>query len=105
MPFVAIQINNRDRLVRRLAQVPRDQKRCEMIARWHVPFACADEDSRLLGWIHTKIPSLILDWIRGWDKSHRHMVGFRPDALINFLGLGGRGDASVGLAYNFHEAR
>src|SRR5436190_627062 len=39
-----------------------------MIARWHVPFACANENAGLLVARHRKIPSLILDRVGCWDK-------------------------------------
>lgn len=76
-----------------------------MIPRRHVPFACADENSRLLPYGHRKIPPWVLDRIRSWDKSYRRWIALGADALIDFGGLWSRGDASIGFADNFYKTR
>src|SRR4029453_15080553 len=62
--FISIQINNGDWFARRVTKLASDQQCREMIARWHVPFACADKDSGLLVRRHAKIPSLVFNGIR-----------------------------------------
>src|SRR6266550_1591190 len=51
-----------------------------MIARWHVPFACANENAGLLVARHRKIPSLILDRVGCWDKCHCRAIVVRSGA-------------------------
>src|SRR5215470_9784251 len=43
--FISIQIKDAHRFARGIAKLSRNQQRREMIARWHVPFAGANEDS------------------------------------------------------------
>src|SRR5881397_187121 len=76
-----------------------------MIPRWHVPFACANENSRLFGGRQEKVPSLIFDGIRSRDEGNRRTIAFQADALINFRGFRSGGNASIGFCHNFHEAR
>src|SRR5215813_4607263 len=102
-PLVSIQINDSDRFARRVAQLARDQQRSEMITRWDVPFARANENSGLLVRAQTKIPSLILDRIRRWNE--RYPPRAPPSALTDFRSFRSRSDASIRLRHNFHEAR
>src|SRR6266567_1320409 len=101
---MSIEISHAYRFTCRFTKLTRNQQGREMIARRHVPFTCADENSRLLC-RHGKVPSSILDGIRCRDKGHRRGIGFAEDALINLRGFRSRGDASIGLRYNFPEAR
>jgi hypothetical protein len=76
-----------------------------MISGGDVPFARANENPGLLAARHRKIPPFILKRVGGRYKRHCCGIVFRADALINFFGLGRRGDASIGLRHNFYEAR
>ena len=42
---MSVQINDSDRFTCYFAKLARNQYRREMIARRHIPFACANEDS------------------------------------------------------------
>src|SRR5438046_10640838 len=58
-----------------------------MIPRWHVPFACANENSRLFGWQLRKVPSLVIDRVWSRDEGNCPRVVFGADTLINFRGF------------------
>src|SRR5438046_8100845 len=75
-----------------------------MIPRWHVPFACANENSRLFGWQLRKVPSLVIERVWSRDEGNCPRVVFGADTLINFRGFRSGGDASIGFCHNFHEA-
>src|SRR6266568_3270107 len=79
---MSVEINYAYRLTCRFTKLARDQKRREVIARWHVPFARAHENSRLLVCWQRKVPSLILDRVGGWNKRHCCGIAFRTNALI-----------------------
>src|SRR5205814_1928113 len=101
--FISIQINDGDRFACRVTKLARNQQRCEMIARWHVPFARADKDSSLLIRWQTKIPSLIFNGIRRRNKCDAPAAP--ASVLIDFRGFRSCSDASIRLRHNFHEAR
>src|SRR2546428_7140132 len=104
-PLMSVEIEHAYRFTCRFAKLAHHQQRRKMIARWHVPFACADENSRLLVCWQRKVPSLILDRVGGWNKRHCCGIAFRTNALINFRGLGSSGDAAICFCHNFYEAR
>src|SRR3954467_1187528 len=100
---MSIQINDGDWFARRVTKLARNQQRCELIARWHIPFAGAHKDSRLLIRWQTKIPSLIFDGIRRRNKCDAPSAP--ASVLIDFRGFRSCSDASIRLRDNFHEAR
>src|SRR5262249_24503201 len=104
-PSMPINIDYRERFACCFAQLTCGQQRREMIARRDIPFASANENPRLLGSTHRKIPSLIVDRVRSWDKLHGSWITFGTNVAVNFRSLWSRGDASIGFADDFHETR
>src|SRR6266404_2218962 len=102
---MSIEISYAYRFTCRFTKLTRNQQGREMIARRHVPFTCANKNSRLLVCGYGKVPASILDGIGSRDESHRRGILVATNALINLPGFRSRGDASIGLRHNFHEAR
>jgi len=59
----------------------------------------------LLRYRHREIPSRILNRIKELGQTLQRSDFALADVLIDFRGFWSRGDASIGLAQNFDEAR
>ena len=103
--FVSIQIDYCDRLTRLFTKLPRDEQRRKMVARGHVPFACAEKNSRLVVRRYRKVPLSIFQRVWCWNEGDCGGTVFATCALIDLRSFRCRRNAAIGLSHNFHEAR
>src|SRR6266487_4602204 len=103
--FVSIQIQDCDRLARLFTKLPRDEQRRKMVARGHVPLACAEKNSRLFVRRYRKVPLSIFQRVWCWNEGDCGGTVFATCALIDLRSFRCRRNAAIGLSHNFHEAR
>src|SRR5438128_11829931 len=99
-PLMSVEIEHAYRFTCRFAKLAHHLQRRKMIARWHVPFACAHENSRLLVCWQRKVPSLMLDRGGGWNKRQCLGIMNLTYGLINFHGISRSSNVTVFFCRN-----
>ena len=101
--FASIEIEDRNLFSGLLAQPAGEEQRAKMISRGNVPLTRSDEDPRTLVNWPRKIPTPIIDGIRGRDESDPILIA--SNRSIKIRRFGRRCDAPIRAAYNPQKTR
>ena len=101
--FAAIEIEDRNLFSGLLAQPAGEEQRAKMISRGNVPLTRSDEDPRTLVDWPRKIPTPIIDGIRGWDENDSILIA--SNRSIKIRRFRRRCDAPIRATYNPYKTR